>query len=382
MTTRRGRGRPGSALLVVLLAVAALLYPVLVGCGGRPGARHEGVGMKAITDLAGRRVELPVPASRVAAIGPGALRLVCYTGGEGAVVGIENIEKQYSTGRPYIMASPELLDLPVIGQGGPDSTPDSEMLVSVAPDVIFAAYLVDASKADELQAKTGIPVVMLSYGQLGTYEEEVFRSLELIGEVTGHAGRAREVVEYLKDCQADLRRRTADITSGARPSVYVGGLSMKGTHGIESSQANFPPLVSVNALNVLEETGAKGSVMIDKEKILEWDPDIIFLDESALEAILEDYSRNPGFYEALSAVREGKLYGYLPFNFYTTNIDTAVADSYFMGKILYPDRFKDVDPVDKADAIYEFLLGAHMYERMAADFGGFRKIDPAAESGR
>jgi iron complex transport system substrate-binding protein len=47
-------------------------------------------------------------------------------------------------------------------------------------------------------------------------------------------------------------------------------------------------------------------------------------------------------------VREGKLYGYLPFNFYTTNVDTALADAYFMGTVIYPDAFQDFDPVDKA----------------------------------
>jgi ABC-type Fe3+-hydroxamate transport system substrate-binding protein len=48
--------------------------------------------------------------------------------------------------------------LPTIGLGGPNSTPEAEKLVSVQPDVIFVAYLVDRAQADELQAKTNIPV--------------------------------------------------------------------------------------------------------------------------------------------------------------------------------------------------------------------------------
>jgi len=367
------------ATTLVFLTAAVLAALALFSCGCEGGEKKaSGTEIKMITDLAGREVEVTAPAQRVAAIGPGALRLVCYTGCADKVVGIENMEKQWSTGRPYIIAHPELLDLPVIGQGGPDSTPDPEMLLNVDPDVIFVAYLVDAAKADELQSKTGIPVVVLSYGQLGTFDQEVFDSLSLIGEITGEEKRADEAIEYIKGCRDDLRKRTADIPEGEKPRVYVGGIGMKGTHGIESTQGNFPPLASVGAVNVVDETGSKGSVMIDKEQLIAWDPDIIFIDESGLQMVMEDYSGNPGFYNTLRAVKEGRLFGYLPYNFYTTNIDTAIADAYFMGKTMFPQAFEDIDPAKKADEIFAFLLGKPLYERMAADFGGFKKIDPGS----
>jgi iron complex transport system substrate-binding protein len=45
-----------------------------------------------------------------------------------------------------------------------------------------------------------------------------------------------------------------------------------------------------------------------------------------------------------------------------------------MGKVLYPDQFKDVEPEKKADEIYKLLLGKELYAQMAKDFGAFRKI--------
>jgi iron complex transport system substrate-binding protein len=277
------------------------------------------------------------------------------------------------------MAYPDLLSLPVIGQGGPDSTPDPEMLINVDPDVIFAAYLLDSAKADELQSKTGIPVVVLSYGKLGTFDREIFESIDLIGEITDSTQRAQEVADYIKGCQDDLEARTADISDADKPTVYVGGLGMKGTHGIESTQGGFPPLTAINAVNVVDETGSSASVMIDKEQLLEWDPDIIFIDESGYGMVVEDYKGNPGLYETLKAVKNGNLYGYLPYNYYTTNIDTAIADSYFMGKVIFPRAFEDIDPIEKADEIYEALLGTAAYERMAADFGGFKQLDLSSQ---
>lgn len=354
---------------------------VLGGCGAKtPGQDAAAPGKTKITDLAGRQVEVPVPANKVVAIGPGALRLVCYVDGADKVVGVENVEKQWpSTSRPYILAHPELKDLPTIGQGGPDSAPDSEKLVTAKPDVIFVAYLADRAKADELQAKTGIPVVVLSYGRLATFDEDVYQSLELTGKITGNEKRAQEVVAYLKNCQQDLNVRTKDIPADKRPKVYVGALGMKGTHGIESTQAKYPPFLNVNASNVADETGKTGSVMIDKEKLLSWDPDIIFIDEGGCSLVLDDYQKNPQFYQSLSAFKKGEVYGQIPYNYYTTNIGTAIADAYYAGKVIFPEQFKDTDPVKKANEIYQFLLGKPVYEQITKDYAGFKKLSFAAQ---
>lgn len=59
-----------------------------------------------------------------------------------------------------------------------------------------------------------------------------------------------------------------------KPSVYVGGLGARGTHGIESTQGNYSLFNAVNAKNVVDETGQTGSIMIDKEKLIEWDPGV------------------------------------------------------------------------------------------------------------
>ena len=58
-----------------------------------------------------------------------------------------------------------------------------------------------------------------------------------------------------------------------------------------------------------------------------------------------------------------------------TNIDTALADAYYLGTILYPAAFADVDPVQKADEIYEALLGHPAYAQMAEAFGGFKPLN-------
>lgn len=240
--------------------------------------------------------------------------------------------------------------------------------------MIFASQLLDKSKADDLQAKTGIPVVMLNYGQVGTFDQDVYTSLGLIGKITGQDTRVQEVVDYLKSCQQNLETRTKNIPDNLKIEVYVGALGMKGLHGIESTQAKYVPFEVIHANNVVNETGKTGAVTIDKEKLVQWNPDKIFIDESGYSLVKQDYQKNPQFYKSLAAFQKGELYGQIPYNNYTTNIDTAIADAYYAGKVIYPDKFQDIDPAQKADEIYTKLLGKPVYAQMAKDYGGFKKV--------
>jgi iron complex transport system substrate-binding protein len=278
--------------------------------------------------------------------------------------------------RPYTLANPGLLDLPVIGAGGPDSTPDAERLLAVAPDVIFVNQIADAGGADRLQAATGIPVVVVSYGSLGTLDEPFFTSMELIGEVLGTSGRAAEVVTYIRDALEDLATRTADVPDDAKATAYVGALGFKGARGMESTQPRYLPLAAIGAMNVAASVEQTSAVMIDREQLVAWDPDHIFLDLGGLALVRGDVRADRGFYEGLTAVREGRVHAQLPFNNYSTNVEVAIADAYYAGTVLFPERFVDVDPAGKADEIATVLVGEPVYERLTAIYGqGFGALD-------
>lgn len=326
-----------------------------------------------IEDMLGRSVTLPAKVERVAGAGPGALRLIVYLQAMDMVAGIEEAESRWgSEGRPYIMAHPELKDHPTIGPGGPGNLPDMEALVQLRPDVLFITY-VDARTADNIQDKTGVPVVVLNYGD-NPFGDELLASLELAGRILGKEGRAREVVSYIRQSIDDLKSRTTGIPETERVRAYAGGISFRGAQGIESTESQFALLAAVNAYNVADEP-QPGHRTIDPEMLVKWDPEVIFIDEGGLELVIQDYAKNPGFYRSLSAVKNGRLYGFLPYNYYTTNVETALADTFFIGKVLYPALFEDIDPVAKADEIYSFFVGKPLYADMAKVYRGFGVLD-------
>lgn len=184
----------------------------------------------------------------------------------------------------------------MIGQGGPNSAPDPEKLLAIQPEVVFTTYATDQAAANTLQSKTGIPVVALSYGTTSTFDPKVNDSLTTIGTILGLEGRATELVELIAGFQADLDTRTRDVAEEDQRRVYVGGLGSRGTHGIESTQGRYALFDAVHARNVVDETGKTGSVMIDKEQIIRWDPDKIFFDGAGWAAVLDDYRKNAEFY--------------------------------------------------------------------------------------
>ena len=101
---------------------------------------------------------------------------------------------------------------------------------------------------------------------------------------------------------------------------------------------------------------------------MEWNPDYLFLDLSTLQmgddaGGLFELKNDPS-YATLTAISEGRVYGLLPYNWYTQNYGSILANAYFIGKLLYPDHFADVDPAVKADEIFTFLVGKPVFKDM------------------
>ncbi|HAZ06576.1 MAG TPA: iron ABC transporter substrate-binding protein, partial [Acetobacterium sp.] len=155
------------------------------------------------------------------------------------------------------------------------------------------------------------------------------------------------------------------------PSVYNGALNFKGKHGFDGTSGNYGPFVAINANNVVDQTGQKSAFSIDLEQVLAWNPQIIFLNPENMDLVNEQYTQNPDFFNSLQAVQNNKVYTQLAYNNNYTNVEIALADAYYAGTIIYPDKFKDVNIEKKADEIFEFLLGEKLYAKYTAAGQGF-----------
>jgi iron complex transport system substrate-binding protein len=334
---------------------------------------HAALSAESITieDLGKRSVTVPRNPQRIICLSQGTLRLITMLGAADRVVGIEKFEKTRPIGRPYMLAAPDLVKLPTVGPGGPGSTnaePDLEAVLKIRPEVIFISYM-EPANADALQGKLGIPVVILTHGRFGGFDDLVFDSLRVAGKILSKEQRADDVIAYIRGAITDAQKRSEGALGVDRPRVYVGGVGFKGVQAIESTDASYSPFEWLHADNIAKRVASSGHIFIDKEKLLEWNPDIIFLDGGGLNLVKQDYLKKPDFYAGLNAFKEKRVYLLFPFNYYVTNISTTIADAYAVGKTLYPDRFSDIDLKQKADEIYTFFYGKPVYESMEKDFG-------------
>ena len=141
----------------------------------------------------------------------------------------------------------------------------------------------------------------------------------------------------------------------------MGGVAFKGQHGFEGTEAYYGPFELIHAKNLANTTEQTGAFNIDVEQVLSWDPDLIFLDFNGMSLISEDYGAHPDFYNALTAVKEGKVYSQISFRSSASNLETALADAYYAAWVMYPQQFQDIDPVEKAGEIFTKLLGSNPY---------------------
>jgi len=354
-------------------AAALLVFIIAIALSSNGYAVSSELKTVKITDMAGRTVTVPYNPAKIICLGPGALRLIVYLNGQDRVAGVEDMEKLNPGGRPYWLANLHLAELPRIGPGGPASInkkPDLEAILSVNPDLIFMTQS-DAPLVNDIQKQLNIPIVILSYGEFATFDKRIYDSLRLAGEILNREERAQSVIDFIESARRELQDMTEEIADKDKPDVFVGGIGMRGSQGIESSEKNYIPLEWANAKNIAQNVEAsEGShVFIDKERLLSLDPDFIFIDGGGIKMIEQDIIKKPQYYRALKAFQQKRVYTLLPFNFYTTNVETALADAYAIAKTLYPDLFKEIDPEKKADEIYTFMVGKPVYQEMKKDFG-------------
>ncbi|HCX65794.1 MAG TPA: iron ABC transporter substrate-binding protein [Eubacteriaceae bacterium] len=330
----------------------------------------ESAETRVITDAFGREVEIPRGAASVASIGSAA-RIITYAGAADKLVGVTDMDKENISAMPYTVVNAERFEkLVSVGAGGANDTPYVEELIMLQPDIIIGNT--DEGTLNNVYEKTGIPTIGI-YPD-GMFDESVYFAIELAGEVLGTESQSLKVVEEMKKWEEELDQLTREIPEEEKPSVYSGGVSYRGAQGFDGTMGDYPPFSAIHAKNLAKETGEQGAFLIDLEQVAVWDPDKIFLNSANMPLVRQDYEKNTAFYEGLTAVKKGEVYSQIPYNYNSTNVEIAIANAYYAGKVIYPDAFKKIDPVQKADEIFTVMLGESFYEKLAEDGNKFGKI--------
>lgn len=375
------RSRVSFKIVWGMILILSLSISIIAGCtssskndSDTPSNSSQ---TRTITDVYGRSVTLPQTIESCATVGSAA-RFVVYAGGQDKLIALTEMDVPASLARPYTMVyAEEFAELPTTSNGNHllETSVDGEALLSLEPDVIISSR--SAQECDDLQSKTGIPVIGINY-QDQIFTENVFDSILVVGETLNTSSHAQKVVDKLKEWQKDLSDRTANIPEDQRPTCYAGAVNYKGAKSFGGTYAQYPPFVAANINNVADTATDSGSIEVSLEQLGKWDPDYLFLNAANMELLKKDYAANQAFFDNLKAFQTGHVYTQPSYNMNGTNIELAICDAYFDGATVYPEAFADIDLSTLYDEVFSTLLGANYYEQMQQAGMDFKQIPVAA----
>lgn len=320
--------------VVVAVALVASLFTASCAPEEEEEALPESI---TIVDLAGRVVEVPQPLERIAVWDTAAAQVIRALGAEDKIVGILD----WMADPMHSSFWPELQDRPTISSW---YEPDYEKVIDVDPQVIFTlgGYPPDA---EEQLEPAGIKVIRIRLSTLGT----LTRNIETVGLILGKEEEAEEFANFLQSKLDLIEERVQEIKPEERKTVYFES-GHKDYFAYGPGSVDDELLGKAGGINIFADLGVSGSE-VDPEEILVRDPDVVIkdpmgvkyggytaTDTSDMEAKRDEMMSRPGWSE-LKAVKDGQVYIqsgdlYGPM---------MVINLCYIAKILYPDRFEDLD---------------------------------------
>lgn len=267
-------------------------------------ATQETAETREITDMAGRKVTVPVAENIESVFSAGPVAAIfLYMVAPDKLLGwnyeLNDVEKS--------IILDKYQDLPNFGMG---DAVNYEAVIAANPTIAINSGKINdtmVSDCDALSESLGIPVVAVD-NELNN-SAEAFR---FMGELLGVEDHAEELAQYAEQVFTDINV-LSDIPEEKKVSVYFGN----GEDSLETAprgSQHAQILDAINAVNVADlELGDGSRVQISAEQLLAWDPDVIVVngepkaDKSGSSAA-EDILSNPD-YASLKAVQDQKVYG-------------------------------------------------------------------------
>ena len=217
-------------------------------------------------------------------------------------------------------------------------------------------------------------------GPGGVFDEAFLQSMRLLGTIFGEEEKAEKLVAYVEAETAEITHRTEDIPEEEKPGVYLCGLGNWGTTNHLMTAQEYLPFKIANIRNVVTDLAKNGIQPIEAEKFtaLGEEIDILFIDAAAVKNIKPLFAEDPEMFAASKAWNNGEVYLEMAYNAYYTNYETALLNTWFIAKTVYPDRFEDIDMIAKTNEVTQMFFGLDLADRIAAapsSFGGYQKID-------
>lgn len=300
------------------LFAAFLTMICLYGCSGKetaaslPADSHEDTQTtsyentetdikKTITDMGGRKVEIPDKIENVYGANPMATILI-FTLVPDKIIA-------WNTKLPGQNILPEAYrNLPVIGSmGTKQQAAGPEAILTYDPDLVILAQTEineqAINNADKISRQLGKPVVLIN-GSLESTES----TYELLGQIFNCSDRCNELVQYYKDTLSNIEKIKSEIKEEDKVNVYYGKeTDALTTSGNQSAHAKL--IEMVGGVNAAGSIKGSGDAAVNMEDVVKWQPEVILLSEANdNEKNSSKNLKNKEAWKQIAAVQNDKVY--------------------------------------------------------------------------
>jgi iron complex transport system substrate-binding protein len=284
------------ALIVALIAILSV-SAFYVCYTMQPSSEESGT--ITITDSEGYQTTLSAAPQRIISLAPSVTPILYGIGVGDKVVGLTSYDDS-----PYdFSAWFEAGNMTCVGGF---STPDTEAIVSLNPDVIFTTDINDASLSN--WRDLGLNVIVVG----PTSIQGIYDTINLIGTATGAEDNANTLVDSLKDQISEVTQTIAAANIEEKPTVYYE--IWYDTTGIMSAGAGSwvnDVISTAGGINIFADN-AQEYPDTNSEEIVYKNPDVILLPTSMgtttpFYGSVDDVKARPGW-SSIDAVKNDRVY--------------------------------------------------------------------------
>ena len=342
---RLRRRRPLFLHRPLVVAIAAFSIGCVLACF--PPRARTAERTRTVTDMAGRRVQVPAQVERIACLPGPSYELVFMLGGKDQIAVVREDHKQYPLA---VLTNPDLRDYSSsITQVGPRTRINVEEFLQAELDAVIYYTL---PSAVEMLEEAGIPVFCTwatesphSLKELMRQEKRLVTSLAvMLGR--GAPDEARRWCRYLEQTVRFIRSRTKGLERAERPRVYIGNSWGRNPLATWGGDGHEYTVRLCGGRYVASGIRAAKFPEVSLEQVMAWAPDVIVIDShgGSPDKVVDSIRGNPDW-ASIPAVRRGEVHRMPSGVFHLNKGSSKPLYFLWLAKLLHPELFDDIDMV-------------------------------------
>ncbi|MCI1944973.1 ABC transporter substrate-binding protein [Clostridium luticellarii] len=334
--------------IAVVLALV-FIFTMLSGCGTQETSKISDASSTekiSLKDMADRNVKVPRNVNRVLSVSPATTATIYMLAPE-KLIGWNM--KLSDDNAKYILD--KYTKLPVVGSWSGKNDINYETYISMKPDIVIDNSE-NSSITNVRQQKLGnIPVVVVH----DLNAENFVPYITFMGKLLGAQEKADKLVSFYNNVKKEVSNKVSNIPDNQKVKVYYaespnglqtdydsGPEALKGSYADLKNNQHTQLIYLCGGLNVARGTGINNTSEVSMEKVVQWNPDVIITNnEQFYKNVYSDTT-----WQNIKAVQKHRIYltPAKPYSWFDRppGINTIIGIPW-TAKMLYPDKFKDMD---------------------------------------